>query len=193
DLHDEPARHDRPRRGRGHAQALKYAGLSVPRYVQRVAKVSEPLARAGEVLFDTLFKRSEEKQVAAWQAMTALVVRSQLPALKFAVHYAPFAVLIPLSGSDVLDPKTRRFLELLQALTREEVEALANRWRIEPGASHALLQAVAKNKHVKSEEAVAVAALSLIPNHLVGDQGWSAVRTAVHGGRVLGAMGELSP
>ena len=155
--------------------------------------ISEPLARAGEVLFDTLVKRSEEKQVAAWQAMTALVVRSQLPALKFAVHYAPFAVLIPLSGSDVLDPKTRRFLELLQALTREEVEALANRWRIEPGASHALLQAVAKNKHVKSEEAVAVAALSLIPNHLVGDQGWSAVRTAVHGGRVLGAMGELSP
>src|SRR5213079_2647613 len=49
-----------------------------------------------------------------------------------------------------------------------------------PGASHALLQAVAKNKHVKSEEAVAVAALSLIPNHLVGDQGWSAVRTAVN-------------
>ncbi|OLB83056.1 MAG: hypothetical protein AUI15_36775 [Actinobacteria bacterium 13_2_20CM_2_66_6] len=54
-------------------------------------RISEPMARAGEVLFDTLVKRSEEKQVAAWQAMTALVMRSQLPALKLAVHYAPFA------------------------------------------------------------------------------------------------------
>src|SRR5205807_5173009 len=77
-------------------------------------KISEPIARAGEVLFDTLAKRSEEKQVAAWQAMTALVMRSQLPALKFAVHYAPFAAMIPLAGSDVLDPKTVRFIGRLQ-------------------------------------------------------------------------------
>jgi hypothetical protein len=155
-------------------------------------RVSEPMARAGEVLFDTLVKKSEEKQVAAWQAMTALVMRSQLPALKFAVHYAPFGAVIPLAGSDVLDPRTRRFLADLEGLTREQLLGLARRWRIEPATSRALLQAVAKNRHVRSEEAVAIGALSLVPNLLTGDEGWSAVRTLVHGGRVLGAIGDLS-
>ena len=154
-------------------------------------RISEPLARAGEILFDTLTKKTEDKQVAAWQAMTALVMRSQLPALKFAVHYSPFAALIPLAGSDVLDPKTRKFLTLLHGFTKEQMEALARRWRIAPAASHALLQAVAKNRHVKSEEAVALEALAVVPQHLTGDVGWSAVRTAVHGGRVLGAVADL--
>ena len=156
-------------------------------------RISEPMARAGEVLFDTLVKKSEDKQVAAWQAMTALVMRSQLPALKFAVHYSPFAALIPLSGSDVLDPRTRRFLSILHGLRKDQTEALAQRWRIQPAASRALLQAVAKNRHVKSEEAVALKALTVVPNHLTGDIGWAAVRTAVHGGRVLGVLGDLSP
>ena len=156
-------------------------------------RISEPIARAGEVLFDTLVKRTEEKQVSAWQAMTALVMRSQLPALKFAVHYVPFAAFIPLSGSDVLEPKTLRFIEALHGLTKDQLSALATRWRIEPAASRALLQAIAKNREVKSEEAVALTALALIPNLLTGDEGWSAVRTAVHGGRVLGALGDLTP
>lgn len=156
------------------------------------ARISQPMARAGEVLFDTLAKKGEEKQVAAWQAMSALVMRSQLPALKFAVHYAPFGNLIPPSGEDVLDPKTRRFLERLEGLTKEQAEALSKRWRIEPTMSRALLQAVANNREVRSEEAVAIAALRIIPTLLTGDSGWTAVRTAVHGGRVLGAMGQLS-
>jgi hypothetical protein len=155
-------------------------------------RISEPMARAGEVLFDTLAKKSEDKQVAAWQAMTAVVMRSQLPALKFAVHYSPFATLIPLSGSDVLDPRTRRFQARLQQMSREQLEFLAQRWRIEPAASRALLQAVAKNPHVKSEEAVALSAMAYVPNLLSGDIGWSAVRTLVHGGRVLGALPHLS-
>ena len=155
-------------------------------------RISEPMARAGEVLFDTLAKKSDDKQVAAWQAMTALIMRSNLPALKFAVHYAPFATLIPLSGSDVLDPRTRRFVALLEGLTRDQLAGLAKRWRVEAGASRALLQAVAKHRHARSEEAVAVAALSFIPHHLVGDEGWTAVRTAVHGGRVLSALGDLT-
>jgi len=155
-------------------------------------RMSEPIARAGEVLFDTLAKKSEDKQVAAWQAMTAIVMRSQLPALKFAVNYAPFAAMIPLSSADVLDPKTRRFMARLEALTKDQLEVLAGRWRIAPAASRALLQAVAKNRHVKSEEAIAIAALSLIPHHLTGDPGWSAVRTAVHAGRVLGSLSELT-
>jgi hypothetical protein len=156
-------------------------------------RISEPLARAGEVLFDTLLRKGEDKQVAAWQAMTALVHRSQLPALKFAVNYTPFATLIPLSGSDVIDPRTRRYMAALDKLPREQLQVLAQRWRITPATSHALLQAVAKNREAKSEEAVALFALAMIPNLLVGDEGWSALRTAVHGGRVLGALGELTP
>jgi len=155
-------------------------------------RISEPMARAGEILFDALARKGEEKQVAAWQAMSALVMRSQTPALKFAVHYAPFAAVVPLSGSDVLDPRTRRFLGRLDKLSREQLETLTHRWRVEPGASHALLQAVAKNREVKSEEAAALVAVATVPNHLTGDQGWAAVRTLVHGGRVLGAFGELT-
>ena len=156
-------------------------------------RISEPMARAGEVLFDILAKKSDEKQVAAWQAMTALITRSHLPALKFAVHYAPFSAVIPLSGSDVLEPRTRRFIALLEGLGKEQLAGLAKRWRVDAGASRALLQAVAKHRHAQSEEAVAVAALSTIPHHLSGDEGWSAVRTAVHGGRVLSAMADLAP
>lgn len=155
-------------------------------------RLSEPMAGAGEVLFDTLAKKSEEKQVAAWQAMSALVMRSHLPALKFAAHYAPFASLVPLAGSDVLDPMTRRFLVKLGELSAEQCETLARRLRIEAAASHALLQAVAKHREVKSEETVAMAALTVIPAHLSGDSGWAAVRTAVHGGRVLGCIEELT-
>jgi hypothetical protein len=156
-------------------------------------RMSEPMAYAGEVLFDMLAKKSDEKQVAAWQAMSALVMRSHLPALKFAAHYAPFAVLVPLAGSDVLDPMTRRFLVKLQGISAAHCETLARRLRIDHAASHALLQAVAKHPEVKSEEAVAMAALTVIPAHLSGDSGWAAVRTAVHGGRVLGCMEDLTP
>ena len=155
-------------------------------------RMSEPMSKAGDVLFNSLAKKSEEKQVAAWQAMSALVTRQQLPALKFAAHYAPFATLIPASGSDVLDPMTVRFLTALQALTAAQCENLAHRLQIEPAASRALLEAVAKHPEVKSEEAVAMAALTVIPAHITGDSGWAAVRTAVHGGRVLGCMSDLS-
>ena len=154
-------------------------------------RISEPMARAGEVLFDSLIKKGDDKQVAAWQAMTALVMRSQMPALKFAVHYAPFATLIPLAGSDVVDPRSARYLARLETLTREQAEVLARRWRIEPAASRALLQAVAKHREARSEEAAAVLALRVIPPLMDGDSGWAAVRTAVHGGRVLGAIEDL--
>jgi hypothetical protein len=156
-------------------------------------RMSEPMSKAGEILFDTLTRKSEEKQVAAWQAMSALVSRNQMPALKFAAHYAPFAALIPLSGSDVLDPLTRRFMVELEGLTATQCEMLGRRWRLEPGASRALLKAVANHREAKSEESVAMAALTVIPAQITGDSGWSAVRTAVHGGRVLGSISDLSP
>ena len=156
-------------------------------------QISEPMARAGEVLFDLLNKKSEEKQVAAWQAMSALVMRSKLPALKFAVHYAPFASEIPVSGSDVLDLKTQLFMARIAGLTPELCGILARRWRVEPAASRALLSAVAKNREAKGEEAVALAALAYIPSQLAGDAGWGAIRTLVHGGRVLSCLADLSP
>src|SRR6266851_2998460 len=156
-------------------------------------RMSEPMSKAGEILFDTLMKKSEEKQVAAWQAMSALVSRNQLPALKFAAHYAPFSALIPLAGSDVLDPMTRRFMAELEGLPAAQCEELGRRWRLEPAASRALLQAVAKHREARSEKSVAMAALTVIPVHVTGDSGWAAVRTAVHGGRVLGSISDLSP
>ncbi|HEV2030287.1 MAG TPA: hypothetical protein VGS16_17440 [Candidatus Dormibacteraeota bacterium] len=152
----------------------------------------ETMSKAGEVLFEALAKKGEEKQVAAWQAMSALVTRHHLPALKFAAHYAPFAALIPVSGSDVLDPVTLRFLAALGALSAAQCEGLAHRWRLDHVASRALLQAVAKNPDTKSEESVAMAALTVIPAHITGDSGWAAVRTAVHGGRVLGCLPDLA-
>jgi hypothetical protein len=155
-------------------------------------RMSEPMSKAGEILFDTLARKSEEKQVAAWQAMSALVSRNQLPALKFAAHYAPFAGLIPLSGSDVLDPLTRRFMVELEGLSAAQCETLGRRWRLEHAASRALLQAVANHREAKSEESVAMAALTVIPAQITGDSGWAAVRTAVHGGRVLGCISDLS-
>ncbi len=155
-------------------------------------RMSEPMVSAGEALFETLAKKSDEKQVAAWQAMSALVMRSHLPALKFAAHYAPFAGLIPVAGSDVLNPMTRRFLVKLEELSAAQCETFARRLRLDAAASHALLQALARHPEVRSEEAVAMAALTVIPAHLSGDSGWAAVRTAVHGGRILGCMADLT-
>jgi hypothetical protein len=155
-------------------------------------RMPETMSRAGEALFDTLAKKSDEKQVAAWEAISALVTRHHLPALKFAAHYAPFSALVPLSGSDVLDPLTRRFLAALEAVSADQCEGLAHRWRLDHAASRALLQAVAKNPQTKSEESVAMTALRVIPAHATGDSGWAAVRTAVHGGRVLGCLPDLA-
>ena len=154
--------------------------------------MSEPMSRAGEALLEALDKRSDEKVVAAWQATSALVMRNHLSALKFAAHYTPFSTLIPVSVPDSLDPTARRFLSVVEALTAEQCDMLAKPWRLEHSASSSLLSAVAKSRYLKTEEAVALAALRAIPAHLKGDPGWAAVRTAVHGGRVLGRRAELS-
>jgi hypothetical protein len=155
-------------------------------------RMSEPMAKAGEILFEVLEKQSDEKVVAAWQAVSALVLRHQLSALKFAAHYAPFAALIPISEADALDPTTRRFLSGIEGLTSGQCQYLAKPWRLDHDASRALTQAVAKNRHPHIEVAVALAALNTIPSRLAGDAGWAAVRTAVHGGRVLSRRAELA-
>jgi hypothetical protein len=156
------------------------------------SRISEPMARAGEALFAKLAKKSQQKQVAAWQAMSGLVLRSSLPPLKFAVLYAPFGGSIPVWGFEVLDPKSAGLVAALHELAQVECEILARRWRADPAASRALLQATARHRHAQGEEAAAIAALTVVPAHLQGDQGWAAIRTAVHGGRVLSSLSRLS-
>jgi hypothetical protein len=51
---------------------------------------------------------------------------------------------------------------------------------------------VTKTRYIKPEAAAALLAMRTIPPHLAGDPGWAAVKTVVHGGRVLGARGHLS-
>jgi len=155
-------------------------------------RLSEPMSKAGEALIEALEKRSDDKVATAWQALSALVMRQHHSALKFAAHYAPFISLVPVSGFDALDPATMRYLKAVEALTREQCEVLARRWRLDPVASRALLAVVAKSRYLNGEEAAALLALRTIPTHLTGDLGWAAVRTVVHGGRVLGARAELT-
>ena len=155
-------------------------------------RLSEPMSRAGEAMLQSLDKRSDDKLIAAWQATSALVMRQHLSPLKFAAHYAPFITLIPVLGFDALDPSTMRYLAALQGLSREQCEVLSRRWRMDSDASRALLQVVAKSRYLKTEEAAALIALRTIPAHLTGDSGWAAVRTVVHGGRVLGSRAELT-
>src|SRR5205807_2252101 len=154
-------------------------------------KVSETMSRAGEALFEALDKRSDEKVATAWQALSALVMREQLSPLKFAVHYAPFISLIPVSGFDGLDPDTMRFLGAVEGLTKERCELLARRWRLDAEASRGLLKVVARSRYLKAEEAAALLALRTVPTYLQGDAGWAAVKTLVHGGRVLGARTDM--
>ena len=155
-------------------------------------RLSEPMSKAGESLFEALDKRSDDKVATAWQALSALVLREHLSPLKFGAHYAPFITLIPVAGFDVLDPTTLRYLTAVQALTKNKCELLARRWRLDAESSRALLQVVAKTRYLKPEEAAALIALRTIPTQLTGDLGWAAVKTVVHGGRVLGSRTELS-
>src|SRR5713226_9341343 len=155
-------------------------------------RLSEPMSKAGEALIEALEKRSDDKVATAWQALSALVMRQHHSALKFAAHYAPFIALVPVSGFDALDPATMRYLKAVEALSHEKCEMLARRWRLDPDASRALLTVVAKSRYLKAEEAAALLALRTIPTHLTGDLGWAAVRTVVHGGRVIGSRAELT-
>src|SRR5260370_15272810 len=149
------------------------------------------MSKAGESLFEALDKRSDDKVATAWQALSALVLREHLSPLKFGAHYAPFITLIPVAGFDALDPTTMRFLTAVQAMTKEKCELVARRWRLDAESSRALLQVVAKH-YLKPEEAAALIALRTIPTQLTGDLGWAAVKTVVHGGRVVGARAELT-
>jgi hypothetical protein len=156
------------------------------------ATLGEPMAAVATELGSTLQDRSDEEVAAAWQAVSALVRRRQLQALTFAAHYLPFAsILPPVAGP--IPPSVELFARSLKWLNKTQWESLARAWSVEREAGTALLQAAARMPARESEEAVALAALAMVPRHLTGDAGWAAVKTAVHGARVLACRSELTP
>ena len=136
--------------------------------------------------------RSDEEVVTAWQAVSALARRRQLSPLTFAAHYVPFAAVIPPSVVDPLAPSVDLFTRALRWLGEAQWQALARPWTLDREAAAALLQAAIKSRTREAEEAAALAAFAVAHKHLSGDAGWAAVKTAVHGGRVLGSRPELT-
>ena len=134
-------------------------------------RMSESMSTAGEWLLEALDTKSADKIVAAWQALSALVMRNHLSPLKFAAHYAPFVALVPVSGIDALDPSTLRYLDAVQRLTRKQCELLAKRWHLDHETSRSLVQVVARSHYLKTEEAAALIALRTIPNQLTARRG----------------------
>ncbi|HET7465675.1 MAG TPA: hypothetical protein VFL29_03345 [Candidatus Dormibacteraeota bacterium] len=152
----------------------------------------EPMSNVATDLAGILASRSDVEAVAAWQAASALVRRRQLSALTFAAHYAAFASVIPPVQAQDLPPIVERFANALRWLDAAQWGSLARPWTLDREASGALLQAALKSRAREAEEAVALAAMAVAPKHVAGDPGWAAVKTAVHGGRVLSAAGELT-
>ncbi len=156
------------------------------------ATLPEPMSNVATDLAAILAKRSDAEAVAAWQAASALVRRRQLSALTFAAHYAPFASVIPPVPAGELPPIVERFANALKWLSAPQWESLSRQWSLDRESSAILLQAALKSRARESEEAVAIAAIAVAPKHIAGDAGWAAVKTAVHGGRVLSSMNELT-
>ena len=153
----------------------------------------EPMSNLASDLAAILATRSDAEAVIAWHAASALVRRRQLAALTFAAHYAPFAAVIPLAQTAELPPIVERFANALKWLGAGQWELLARSWSLDRDPSSSLLQAALRSGARDSEEAVALAAIAVAPRHVSGDAGWAAVKTAVHGARVLCSMAELAP
>jgi hypothetical protein len=152
----------------------------------------EPMSNVATDMAAMLAKRSDAEAVAAWQAASALVRRRQLSALTFAAHYAPFASVIPPLQAEGVPPIVERFANALKWLSAPQWASLSRPWSLDRESSGSLLQAALKSRARESEEAVAIAAIAVAPKHVSGDAGWAAVKTAVHGGRVLSSIGELT-
>ncbi|HET9410589.1 MAG TPA: hypothetical protein VFO75_01785 [Candidatus Dormibacteraeota bacterium] len=136
--------------------------------------------------------RSDEEVVTAWQAASALARRRQLSPLTFAAHYAPFAALIPPAAAGPVSPSVDLFTKALRWLGEVQWQALARPWTLDREAAAALLQAAIRSRTREAEEAAALAAIGVAHKHLSGDAGWAAVKTAVHGSRVLSCRPELT-
>jgi hypothetical protein len=157
----------------------------------RESPLHEPMASVAVALAVVLEGRADEEVQAACQAASALVRRRQLAALSFAAHYMPFATVIPPASPD--PPATvRGFIKALRWLGPAQWEALARPWALDRESLGSLLQAAVKSAARDAEEAAGLAALAVVPKHLPGDSGWAAVKTAVHGSRVLACRAEFT-
>lgn len=151
-----------------------------------------PAAEINRALAPAIGGKGDDKLVAAWQAANALSRRHQLAALTFAAHYAPFAEVIPAPVPPGTAPDVQRFIKRLRSLSAEQYQALSTPWSLDREVSAALLQAAARAKTREVEEAAALAVIGAIPKHLPGDAGWAAVKTVVHGARVLASRPDLT-
>jgi len=156
------------------------------------ASATEPTSALASALAGVLDRKSDEEVVATWQAASALTRRRQLSPLTFAAHYMPFASAIPLVATEQPVPSVELFTKALRWLDEPQWQSLARTWTLDREASAALLQAAMKVTTREAEESAALAAFAVAPKHLSGDAGWAAVKTAVHGGRVLSCRPELS-
>jgi len=155
--------------------------------------LGEPMAAVASALAEGLRDRSDAEVAAAWSAASALVRRRQLASLTFAAHYLPFASAIPPVVSAEPPAGVQLFAKTLKWLAPAQWESLARPWSVDREASTSLLQVAARTPARESEEAVALSALAAVTNHLSGDAGWAAMKTVVHGARVLSCRGELTP
>jgi hypothetical protein len=156
------------------------------------APLGAPMSSVAVALGAALRDRGEEEVFTAWLAASALARRRHLPALTFAAHYLPFAAAIPLAGAGEAPVEVRLFAKSLRWLDATQWQVLAQPWSLDREASAPLLQAPLREKARDSEEAVALAALAVVSKHLAGDAGWAAVKTVVHGARVLSCRSELT-
>jgi len=153
---------------------------------------SEPSSNLALALAGPLEQRSDDEVIATWQAASALARRRQLAALTFAAHYMPFAGVIPLVTVEEPIPSVELFTKALRWLGEPQWRSLARSWTLDREASAALLQAAMKTRAREAEESAALAALAVASKHLSRDAGWAAVKTAVHGSRVLTCRPELT-
>jgi hypothetical protein len=153
----------------------------------------DPMAALAAAMGAVLKGRTDDEVAAAWSAASALVRRRQLAALTFAVHYLPFAAVIPPIETAEPPANVQLFARSLKWITQSQWELMALPWTLDREVSTMLMQTAARVGAWESEEAVALAALAVVPRHLTGDVGWAAVKTAVHAARVLCCRAELTP
>jgi hypothetical protein len=151
-----------------------------------------PLVNAGTALIDFFGGRSDDEAVATWHAVAALVHRHQLPPIKFAASYAPFASAIPVTNPRSLGAMVSRYVTAVGRLGASQCAQLARSWQMDDDLSGVLARAIADGASRAGEEAAALAAVVTVPMRLAGTGGWAAVKTAAFGGKVIAARTRLT-
>jgi hypothetical protein len=148
---------------------------------------------AGTALIDFFGGRSDDEAVATWHAVSALVRRHQLTAIKFAASYAPFSSAIPVTSPRSLGAMVSRYVTAIGRLGSPQCAVLSQPWQISDELSNVLSKALADGSARPAEEAAALAAVVTVPMRLSGSNGWAAVKTAAFGGRVIALRNKLTP